>query len=190
MGLFDLFTMGAVSKGKVVINSSIRGFTGFLKQTAKGAKSLRDDGLRLFRGNLDNAGKGLVDDASTSGASICRFDVESYEFLGCFAAGTPILTPFGAKSIEEIAPGDWVLSQDESDPEAVPQPRVVEEVFRNLAQMMTLRVGGHTIETTPEHPFWVRGRGWTSAEESKGLTIGGLLWGLVPGSSLVVGYQA
>lgn len=57
-----------------------------------------------------------------------------------------------------------MLAQDESDPEAVPQPRVVEEVFRNLAQMMTLRVGDHTIETTPEHPFWVRGRGWTPAE--------------------------
>ena len=67
---------------------------------------------------------------------------------------------------------------------------MVEEVYRNLAQMMTLRVGGHTIETMPEHPFWVRGRGWTSAEESKGLTIGGLLWGLVPGRSLIVGYQA
>ena len=84
-------------------------------------------GLRLVRGNLDNAGKGLVDDVA-GGAKFCRLDVEANQFVGCFAAGTPILTPFGAKSIEEIAPGEWLLAQDESDPEAVPQPRVVEAV--------------------------------------------------------------
>ncbi len=163
MGLFDLVTMGAVSKAKAIAKSGVRAIFGGVKQTAKNTKNLMDDGLRLVRGNIDNAGKGLIDDAA-GGAKVCRYDVETKTWKGCFAAGTPILTSLGSKPIEEIAPGDWVLSQDESDPEAVPQPRVVEEVCRNLAQMMTLRVGDHTIETTPEHPFWVRGRGWTPAE--------------------------
>lgn len=94
MGGFDVATMGAVSKTKAIAKSGGRAIFGVVKQTAKNTKNLMDDGLRLVRGNLDNAGKGLVDDVSTGGASICRFDVESYEFPGCFAAGTPILTPF------------------------------------------------------------------------------------------------
>ncbi len=62
-------------------------------------------------------------------------------------------------------PGDWVLAQDESDPEAIPTLRQVEEVFENQAQVMVLGLGGWTIETTPEHPFWVRDKGWTAAGE-------------------------
>ncbi len=62
-------------------------------------------------------------------------------------------------------PGDWVLAQDESDPDAVPTLRQVEEVFENQAQVMVLGLGGREIETTPEHPFWVRDKGWTAAGE-------------------------
>ena len=62
-------------------------------------------------------------------------------------------------------PGDWVLAQDESDPDAVPTIRQVEEVFENQAQVMVLGLGNRSIETTPEHPFWVRDKGWTVAGE-------------------------
>ncbi len=62
-------------------------------------------------------------------------------------------------------PGDQVLAQDESDPEAVPAIRQVEEVFENQAQVMVLGLGGREIETTPENPFWVRDKGWTAAGE-------------------------
>ena len=71
----------------------------------------------------------------------------------------------GSKPIEEFVPGDQVLAQDESDPEAVPAIRQVEEVFENQAQVMVLGLGGREIETTPENPFWVRDKGWTAAGE-------------------------
>ena len=51
-------------------------------------------------------------------------------FGGCFAAGTPLLTPDGSKLIEEFKPGDWILARPEGDPEATPIPKMVEEVFQ------------------------------------------------------------
>jgi len=83
----------------------------------------------------------------------------------CFPAGTPLLTPEGSKSIEDFRPGDWILSAPEHDPEAPPEPRRVERVCSNYAPIMALRVGGRTVSTTAEHPFWVRGRGWTAAHQ-------------------------
>jgi len=39
----------------------------------------------------------------------------------------------------------------------------VEAVFVRRATVMSIGVGGRTIETTEEHPFWVVGKGWTAA---------------------------
>ena len=76
-----------------------------------------------------------------------------------------MLTPEGEKLIERFKPRDWVLSAPEGGPEAAPEPRHVEEVFVNLMPLLEVRVSGRTIQTTSEHPFYVRGRGWTAAKE-------------------------
>ncbi len=86
--------------------------------------------------------------------------VEKY----CFAAGTPILTPDGHKRIEELRPGDVVLSRREDDPEGEIEECVVEEVFTGHTEIWEVFVGGRMIRTTRRHPFWVRGRGWVPAE--------------------------
>ena len=78
----------------------------------------------------------------------------------CFAAGTPLLTPDGDKPVEQFEPGDLILSAPEGDPSAPPQARQVEEVFIKTSPLLNLHVGGRVIRTTPEHPFYVRGRGW------------------------------
>jgi RHS repeat-associated protein len=91
----------------------------------------------------------------------------------CFAAGTPLLTPDGATPIEQLKPGDRVLARDESDPAGPVEAKVVEEVFVYESQVLYLTVGGRRIGTTSEHPFYVRGRGWTSAGD------------LIPGDVLV-----
>ncbi|HWE35178.1 MAG TPA: polymorphic toxin-type HINT domain-containing protein [Isosphaeraceae bacterium] len=83
----------------------------------------------------------------------------------CFAAGTPILTPGGCTPIEELEEGDWVLALPEDDPAAVPVPRRVVNLFANFAPLLDLRVGGRVIRTTAEHPFWVRDKGWTDAQQ-------------------------
>jgi RHS repeat-associated protein len=81
----------------------------------------------------------------------------------CFAVGTPLLTPDGAKPIEEFKVGDLLLSAPEDDPNGPVAPRRVEEIFRSLSRVVELGVGGQTIRTTHEHPFYVEGKGWTQA---------------------------
>ena len=81
----------------------------------------------------------------------------------CFAAGTPLLTPHGAKAIEELQVGDLVLSRDEHDATGPVEAKVIEEVFRRFGQVMWLTVAGQRIGTTSEHPFWVVGKGWLPA---------------------------
>jgi hypothetical protein len=83
---------------------------------------------------------------------------------GCFAAGTPLLTPTGDKLIEQFRPGDWILTAPEDDPAAAVEAKQVEEVFTNHARLLHLHVAGHVIRTTAAHPFWVQGKGWTAAK--------------------------
>ncbi len=83
----------------------------------------------------------------------------------CFAARTPLLTLEGSEYIENIKEGDYVLTRDEFDPDGPVVARPVEEVFRNYAPIWHVHVGGQVIRTTGEHPFWVRGKGWTAGRE-------------------------
>jgi Pretoxin HINT domain len=53
----------------------------------------------------------------------------------------------------------------EDDPEAEPLPCEVEEIFENYMPTLDLLVNERAIRTTPEHPFWVRDRGWVPAQQ-------------------------
>ena len=161
----ELFTFGGASVAKGVVKSSLKAEKSLMKLGGKALKSKGDDALKLVDNKIDNVGRSLIDDTA-GGAKGISSEVTgvSQKYLGCFAVGTPIQTPSGSKPIEEFVPSDWVLAQDESDPDAVPTLRQVEEVFENQAQVMVMGLGGREIETTPEHPFWVRDKGWTAAK--------------------------
>ena len=144
-----------------------------------------------FVGNSLNLGEhlGSGDYLAAAGDVVGMMNNVSQMRRSCFAAGTPILTPDGYKNIEEIRVGDLVLSAPEDDPEGEVVPRVVEEVFVRTSPVLSLAVGvdirskGKTpdaaalevlgmevydlgdgfIRTTTEHPFYVRGKGWTKA---------------------------
>ncbi|OWK41006.1 putative hemagglutinin-related protein [Fimbriiglobus ruber] len=90
-------------------------------------------------------------------------------YIVCFAGGTPIRTPDGSRAIEDIQPGDLVLSRNEYNPDGAVEPKVVEEVFARYGLVWELRVGGQVIRTTAEHPFYAWGKGWTA---SNLLTVG------------------
>ncbi|WP_157469452.1 polymorphic toxin-type HINT domain-containing protein [Gemmata sp. SH-PL17] len=85
----------------------------------------------------------------------------------CFAPGTPLRTPGGWRNIEDIRPGEWVLSRDEHNCEGPVEPKLVEEVFVREGLLWLLRVNGQTIRTTAEHPFFVAARGWIECHELK-----------------------
>jgi RHS repeat-associated protein len=95
----------------------------------------------------------------------------------CFIAGTLVATAMGLTPIEAVAAGDLVLARSDETGEVA--WRAVEETFVRKADALeeVALVGGdgrtETLTTTPEHPFWVEGRGWISAS------------GLVPGDTTV-----
>ncbi len=53
-------------------------------------------------------------------------------------------------------------SRDEHDPDGLVVAKVV---FVRFAGVLTLRLDGRDIRTTHEHPFFVTGKGWTTANE-------------------------
>jgi hypothetical protein len=83
----------------------------------------------------------------------------------CFVAGTTLLTDAGEKPIEQFQVGDRILSRPEDNPEGPNETKVVEETFVRTAPILDLRVNGHNIRTTAEHPFYVVGKGWLCAKE-------------------------
>jgi len=80
----------------------------------------------------------------------------------CFVAGTLIHTREGLKPIEEIQAGEWILSKDEQTGE-VSYQRVARTFKHTTPQIVTVQAGKETIQTTPEHPFYVEGKGWVRA---------------------------
>jgi len=81
----------------------------------------------------------------------------------CFAAGTPVLTPQGSKAIEQLRAGDLVLSSPERIGDVQIGARRIQEVTRGRAKVVAVTVGGHVIQASREHPFFVRGKSWTPA---------------------------
>lgn len=86
---------------------------------------------------------------------------------GCFAAGTPILTPRGAVLIENLRPGDEVLSRSDLNFAGPVEPRTVEKVFVRVGRICEVDVAGRCLMTTAEHPFYVQSRGWIKALDLK-----------------------
>ncbi len=82
---------------------------------------------------------------------------------GCFAAGTKLLTRDGWRAVEDIRVGDEVASRSEFDPAADVEWKAVEATFRRTGYILHLHLGGQVIRTTPEHPFYVRDKGWVAA---------------------------
>ena len=137
--------------------------TGFGALTRQaGSSAARGGAGRLAAGRA--AAQGVRAEALV-GKTACEVSGKALYGTSCFAAGTPILAPGGARPVEDFRPGDLVLSRGEHDPEGPVEARVIEETFQRLAKVLEVRVAGRPILTTGEHPFYVAGRGWTPARE-------------------------
>lgn len=87
--------------------------------------------------------------------------VEYYPTSRCFAAGTPLLTLEGSKPIEQFKKGDWILSSPYGDVKAPAVASRVVEVIQRDGKLVDISVGGRVVHATREHPFYVKGKGWT-----------------------------
>ena len=83
---------------------------------------------------------------------------------GCFVAGTPVQMADGTtKPIEQLKPGDKVISRDETNGNT--EVKTVTAVTAK-AGVPTLKLtfsDGQSITTTAAHPFYVDGKGFTPA---------------------------
>jgi hypothetical protein len=117
--------------------------------------------------NADNAIAGFVKNADE------LFDGVGDAAKGvCFVAGTLIMTRSGYRAIETIATGDFVFSYNPKTGESG-YKEVTRSFVHETVEAVTVTIGGNKIITTPDHPFWIVGVGWT---EAKNLRPGYLLF--------------
>ncbi|SHK11091.1 polymorphic toxin-type HINT domain-containing protein [Tepidibacter formicigenes] len=85
----------------------------------------------------------------------------------CFVKGTKILTNNGYKNIEDIQINDLVYSKDiATGKEGL---KTVKNIFVNTTDTLVHVFTENTeIETTKEHPFFVKNIGWKNAKDLKG----------------------
>jgi serpin B len=102
-----------------------------------------------------------VNEEGTEAAAATAIVISS----GCFAAGTPVCMPHGSKRIEDIQPGDLVLSRNEFDVNGDIMPKRVEQCFVRTAMTINIHVAGQVVKVTKEHPLYVQNRGWIAAGE-------------------------
>jgi hypothetical protein len=84
-----------------------------------------------------------------------QLNVDARSRLPCFAAGTEVWTPDGARLIEALKLNDKVLAHDAESGHIV--ERRVLEIYRNRTMSFYhIEVGGSIIRSTSLHRFWVQ----------------------------------
>ena len=83
--------------------------------------------------------------------------------MKCFVAGTLVLTASGLVAIENIKPGDMVYAADAETLEVSLKP-VLETYIRETSHLVHLTINGENIISTYDHPYYVKDKGFVSAE--------------------------
>ena len=132
---------------KAVKNSIPQGFGRALNAATEAAQNLRKRFV-----SLTNALDRKINTA------ICNL-LEA----GCFIEGTLVSTEYGLKKIEDIRIGEKVFTYDLVNEEIVLK-EVVETFNERVSKIIKIEtVNNVIIETTVEHPFYVKDIGWTEA---------------------------
>ncbi len=94
----------------------------------------------------------------------------------CFVAGTMVVTAAGLAAIENIQPGDVVLAANEETGEYA-YKEVVRTFVNTTEEITHVTISNgegvqEVIDSTPQHPFYVEGKGWVEASAlHAGMTI-------------------
>lgn len=136
--------------------------------------ALGNIGLRAFQG-VQLIGNGISAVENILAGNYLAAGMNILSMLGnlsqmaraCFTGDTKLMARGtwgqGWRRIDQITTDDEVLSRDENNPNGSLIWKKVEATFERWAFVHDLEVGGRTIGTTLEHPFYVAGKGWTEA---------------------------
>lgn len=82
--------------------------------------------------------------------------------MACFVAGILVLTSAGMVAIEKLKSQDVVISADVLSYEV--QSKNITDIYkRHVNKLIYITVGKEVIETTENHPFYVKNRGFVEA---------------------------
>jgi hypothetical protein len=160
----DIYTIETANDQARRANASI---VPILKSAAGASESLGDDEDAWRGWWYDTLGYSYQASAKPTFTEGVVPEYLPYSVRTCFAAGTPVHTLNGARSIEAIQIGDQVLSQDEATGALSFQPVVF--VHRN-PPAKTLRIklsDGASVVCSVYHRFWRANLGWAQARELK-----------------------
>lgn len=91
--------------------------------------------------------------------------IGSIAYQSCFVAGTQVCTQNGLTSIENIKNGDYVLSYNQDTGEQS-YNKVLKTYSSTVDELCEIDVGGTTITSTLNHPYFVDGE-WVAASDLK-----------------------
>lgn len=96
-------------------------------------------------------------------------EVDNMALPPCFSAGTLVATPNGYRAIETLQEGEEVIS-------ATGIPRRINKVwvtpYSGTMYSLKVRCVGPAIHCTPNHPFFIKDKGWV---EAKDIQLGDLM---------------
>lgn len=96
-------------------------------------------------------------------------EVDQMALPPCFSAGTLVATPNGYRAIESLQEGEEVIS-------ATGIPRRINQVwvtpYSGTMYSLKVRCAGPAIHCTPNHPFFIKDKGWV---EAKDIQLGDLM---------------
>lgn len=81
----------------------------------------------------------------------------------CVEENTVISTPIGKIPVQKIQDGDFVLSYDSSLELILPKKAYC-NFHRESNSWIEIQVENKNIVVTPEHPFYIVGKGWVEAQ--------------------------
>lgn len=100
-----------------------------------------------------------ISQADTSAGPTLQTIASSEEATCRFSSQTVVDTPAGEVPIVTLSADDTALSYDQTTGKNVSEP--VDEVLVHVDPVtIDLNISGEVIHTTPEHPFYMLGRGW------------------------------
>jgi hypothetical protein len=102
------------------------------------------------------------------GLAVNVTDASMNAFAGlksCFTRRMPFRTPEGEKLLGDICEGDEVLTRAEGDPDAPVVVGRVVQVLTRTGRVWVFVVRGVVIESSAEHPVFVRERGWVEVSQ-------------------------